>query len=115
MFYDKLLELCVERGITPTKAATSVGMTGAHVARWKRGSVPNDTTVQKFANYFNISAGFFYDEKETPTVTMDDGLKDCLDILRERPDTRALVHAGRNMTPQQVEKVAEFMRSMRGD
>lgn len=113
MFYDKLLDLCVERNISPSKAAESIGMTGAHVTRWKRGSVPIDTTVQKFANFFNVPVGYFYDEK-TPTATMDDGLKDCLEILRERPDTRALVHAGRDMTPEQVGKIADFMRSMRG-
>lgn len=114
MFYDKLLALCVERDISPSAAAEAVGMTGAHVTRWKNGSVPQDMTIQKFAKYFDVPVKYFREETK-PLAQMSKELQECLEILRDRPETRALLHAGKNMTPEQVAKMAEFMQSMKGD
>ena len=114
VFYDKLLELCVERGISPSRAAEDVGMTGAHVTRWKRGSVPIDTTVQKFANYFNVPVGFFYDEVITQKPAVSDELVKELEILQSRPEIRSLLHAAVDMTPEQVRGIGAMMESFRG-
>ena len=114
MFYDKLLELCVERNISPSRAAEDVGMTGAHVTRWKRGSVPNDTTVQKFANYFNVPVGLFYDEITEQKPAVSDELVKELEILRERSDLRGLLHVAAKMTPEQVNGFRGFLESLKG-
>ncbi len=169
MFYDRLLQICVYHNMSPTAAAQGVGMTGAHVNRWKTGSTPNDLTVAKFSSFFGIPSRYFvgdddeayyywteyqlkdaerkYDESkddrkrselatsidvlreslydqriasklgalEKKRKPADDGeLEESLEILRSRPETRALLHASKGMTTEQVEKMAQFMETMRG-
>ena len=72
MFYEQLIALCAERGISPSAAAKAVGKTGAHITKWRKGSVPNDYTIQLFANYFGVAPDYFKTEK-SPAQT-DEGL-----------------------------------------
>ena len=120
--YKRILQMGLDRGYkNMTDICVKSGVKRATMTEFKNGRTLKLSldTLSKFAALYqttvdDILCGNDDDEKETPTATMDDGLKDCLDILRERPDTRALVHAGRDMTPEQVGKIADFMRSMRG-
>ena len=116
MFYDKFLELCAEKGLSPSAAAEEIGMAGAHVTRWKNGSVPTDKTILRIARYFGVSMDYFKEDaqKEKPAVTNDDELAESLEILRERPETRALLHASKGLTAEQVQKMAEFMLFVKG-
>lgn len=85
MFYDKLLELSVENGYnSPTAAAREIGMTGAHVSKWKKGSVPTDVTKIKFAQLFGVSPSVF-DEK-TPAADSDGQNRELLIDLFDRLD-----------------------------
>ena len=54
------------------------------------------------------------EEKNKPTVD-DDGLAESLEILRECPETRTLLHASRGMTVEQIKMVAQMMASFRGN
>lgn len=108
MFYDKLLELALANGYkSPTAAAEAVGMTGAHISKWKRGSEPTDATKLKFAKLFNVSPSVF-DETENELETY-------LEDLRSRPETRALLEASRGMTKEEVEAMAAFAMKLKGE
>ena len=63
---------------------------------------------------FSIWADKLWGEKNKPTV-IDDELADELELLRSRPEVRTLLHASKNMTPAQVERMAQFMLEMKGD
>lgn len=91
MFYDKLLDLCVQKNISPTAAAEAIGMTGSHVTRWKKGFVPLDTTILKLAQYFEVPPSYFA-EKEKPAAENGE-LEMMLERLRESSATRALLHS----------------------
>ena len=79
VFYDRLLNLCAERGVSLSRAAKDIGLSNAAASGWADGSIPRDTTIVKLANYFNVSPGYMKGEeqKENPTATMDsEALKD---------------------------------------
>ena len=58
-FYTIFEQLCNERGITPTQVARDNGLTQQTVSHWKtRGSTPKAETVQKLADYFNVSVDY---------------------------------------------------------
>lgn len=59
MFYEKFIELCVQRGIAPTKAAIEAGLTAGSVTGWKKGSPPRSSAVQKVASYFEVPVEYF--------------------------------------------------------
>lgn len=54
-FYHKYLLQCKKRGESPSAAALNAGFTKVSVTRWKRGSVPKDTTLMALADYFDCS------------------------------------------------------------
>lgn len=68
MFFDRLKKLCDEKGVSPYKACTDVGLNRAAVAKWKNGSIPNGQTLAKIAEYFGVTAGYLLgaENRETP-------------------------------------------------
>ena len=57
MFYDNFIELCKKHRIKPSVVAKEIGLTNSSATYWKRGSVPKLATMQKIADYFNVSLG----------------------------------------------------------
>lgn len=55
MFYDIFLQLCAEKGIKPTPAALDIGVSSSAVVKWRKGATPSGETLQKIAEYFDVS------------------------------------------------------------
>lgn len=56
MFYDKYVELCKQKGVTPTAAALEIGLSKATPTKWKRsGYTPSGDNLKKIAVYFGIT------------------------------------------------------------
>ena len=64
MFFDRLKHLCNQRGISPYRACTDIGLNRSAVAKWKAGSVPNGTTAAKLAVYFGVTTDYLLDEED---------------------------------------------------
>lgn len=89
MFWDNFVELCIKKGQSPNSVCDALGYSTAVATKWKRGSIPRDTTVRKIADYFDVSVDYLISEqKETPTVS--DGLDDEILMLYSQlpPDKR---------------------------
>lgn len=135
--YNRILNMGIERGYkNMTAICAAAGVKRATMTEYKKGrtlGLSLDTLV-KFSNLYGVSVDEIMngtwqgnmdremrgyrmgreDGKKLSDQWMDEELKECLEVLRDRPDTRALLHASRDMTPEQVAKMAEFMRSMKG-
>ena len=70
-FYEKYLNQCKTKNISPSAAAVAAGFTRTSVTRWKKGSKPTDANVLLLAEYFGCSINDLKDDvetkKETPT------------------------------------------------
>ena len=66
-FYNIYLSLCVKNNISPSRAAKDMGFTSPTVTRWKSGSIPNDVTLMKIANYFDVSMEYLKTGQEQET------------------------------------------------
>ncbi len=64
MFWDNYKRLCDEKNIAPTAAGIAIGVTNAAVSKWKKGATPNGATLQKVADYFNVSVASLMGEDE---------------------------------------------------
>lgn len=58
MFWNNFIELCSKKGTTPTAVVEELHMAAGSITKWKNGTVPRDTTLQKIADYFNVSVDF---------------------------------------------------------
>ena len=95
MFWNVLIELCNEKGISPNFVAKELGITSGTVTSWKKGSVPRDTTLRKVADYFGVSTDYllgtehdflqtFAKEKDPPKISESE--EQLLALFREVPE-----------------------------
>lgn len=65
MFWENYVRLCSDKNISPSAAGAAIGVTYAAVSKWKKGAIPNGSTLQKIADYFNVSVASLLGEDET--------------------------------------------------
>ena len=92
-FYERFEWLCEEKGVTPTQAARDAGIRQSVVSMWKkRGSTPSGKTLNKLAEYFEVSTDYLLgkviDAKKAGSaaglhITGPMGGDDTLDRVRE--------------------------------
>ena len=57
ILFERVVELCKEKGISQRKLQEDVGMSTGALSKWKT-SMPNATLLQKVADYFNVSTDY---------------------------------------------------------
>lgn len=98
MFYDKLIELCEQRGINITTFASEAGFAKGSPSSWQKGSAPNSTALIKTAKYFGVSTDFLLDLDDVPSRRQQDSPTQAeIEMLSEfraaTPAARALAWA----------------------
>ena len=91
------------------------GVSSSLYSQWNTGSArPTMKSVGRVADALGLSVEFLIGEtgKEKETVPEDD-LSEELQILREDPETRALLRSSRGLTKEQLRAVSEMLRQMR--
>lgn len=119
MFYDKYLALCVEKGVAPTYAAEAIGMTGSHVTRWKKGSVPLDTTIVKIAQYFGVDPEYFDEnnpqKKKIKKAANNGGTDEAREYILNSPGFRALFEASKGVPDSRLYEAAAQLAKWKED
>ena len=90
------------------------GVSSSLYSQWNTGSArPTMKSVGRVADALGLSVEFLVGEteKEKETVPEDD-LSEELQILRDRKDLRAMLHAGARQKPETVWKVKEMFETM---
>jgi len=130
MFYDRLLELCREHGISITKLSQEVGISVSLQTAWKRGTQPRLSTVKVIADYFNVSADYLLGETDdrTPknprTVSSISkekysndtySLVEDLETLHKRPDLRVLLSSSAKLDKEAIAAVIAIVERMNSE
>ena len=57
MFYDRFVQLCADRNISPSRAAIEAGLSKSTVTKWKNSpdSRPTGSAIDKLTEYFGIT------------------------------------------------------------
>ena len=59
MFYERLQDLCKERGEKLTTVVVEIlGMSRGNLSRWKNGGIPKGDTLSTLAEYFGVSTDY---------------------------------------------------------
>lgn len=65
MFYDQFYKLCRESRVTPTQVARDLDIRQSTVSMWKKqGTTPKYPTLQKIADYFDVSVDYLLSAEE---------------------------------------------------
>ena len=108
------------RGLTMKQLGEMTGVTESAIGQYETGKRnPSFDMLLKLAEALDchISALMVPDDalEETKSPSQEDELAKELQILRDRPDLRALLHAGARTNPESVRKLAELMETMQED
>ncbi len=68
MFWNNFVKLCTQKNTTPTSVVHILGIAGGSVTKWKNGAVPRDVTLQRIADYFNVTVDYLLGKTDTPTT-----------------------------------------------
>ena len=60
MFWEILVELCKNKGTTPTTVIRELGFSTGSVSHWKKGKVPHASTIKKLSEYFGVPVSYFF-------------------------------------------------------
>ena len=134
-FYENYVRLCNQLGKAPTGVAEELGIARPTASRWSRGTVPSYPNLIKIADYFGISVGElvgatpenvaelakYFSVSEALLMTVKNaqegkfedasGMEEALEALRSHPGRRALLAATKNMTEEQVQKMADWLNT----
>ena len=103
-------------GLTQKQLGALIGVAESTISQYESGKrQPDNTALLMMAEELHTTVGYLLGA-ETKKFPADDGeeLAEYLQDLRERPETRTLLEASRGMTKEQVEKMAEFAKMLRG-
>ena len=112
---DRVKTLCNQRNISLHKLEMDLNFSNGYIASLKKGTMPANR-LRQVADYFNVSLSWLESGEEPATETSIDMLElvQALEILRNSPDTRALLEACKSMTPDEIKQMttyAKFLRS----
>ncbi len=68
MFWDRLYEVCLQRGCKPNTMAKEIGLSSATATKWKQGAIPNDEALIKIADYLDCSIDYLLGRTDNPKV-----------------------------------------------
>ena len=117
MFYDVYQNLCKQIDKSPSGAAIEMGLNKSTVSVWKRkGVTPNGDTLQKVADYFNVSIDYLLEKEEEKTspadLTEDEKLNIYLEELKNRKEMRMLFKLASGATKEDVEKAVAIIEAL---
>lgn len=70
MIYNKIVFLCNEKGISPTKLSNEIGISPTVFGRWRDGVKPQSRMLKKVADYFGVPIDYFSDNEKKPELNI---------------------------------------------
>jgi len=113
--YTTIKTLCKERNETVSGMCLKIGLSKSAMSDLKNGRKKSlsSKTLTKIAEFLGVPVDYLLGIELNPDSLPSD-VAEYLEDLRSRPETRALLEASRGMTREQVEKMAEFAKMLRG-
>lgn len=109
MLAQKLKELREKKGISQAELANVLDVAQQTVASWeKEKSSPNYDILQKIADYFHVTTDELLG-RETPGYFIDKETARIANEMKENPGRRVLFDATRNLSPEKIKQVKDFV------
>lgn len=109
MFYDRFVQICAERGISPSRAAIEAGLSKSTVSKWKNTpeAEPTGAALKKLSDFFGVSISELLGEEpeKAPTASGAHDILDDVDI--------AFYGEYKELSEEQKETVRDMVRVMR--
>jgi transcriptional regulator with XRE-family HTH domain len=104
MFWKNFIDLCAKNDISPNAVAKILSISSGAVTRWKNGATPNDVTLRKIANHFNVSVDYLLNGNSESKVSPPEEFPRGLD-----EKTTEVVMKLNRLSDEQKAKVLSFL------
>ena len=112
MFWERYVELCNQKGMSPNAVAAECGFTSGSVTGWSRNAVPRRSSLKKLADYFGVSVAYLLGEEEkAPPETGDAPIMKIYNALNDAGRAE-LERYGNYLTAQDVYQRKESERKI---
>ena len=93
-FWERLYDMCIEKGCKPNTVAKAIGLSTATATKWKSGTIPNGEALTKIADYLGCSVDYLLGRTEKiPAGQTVNGLtkerQALIDLIMACPEERA--------------------------
>ena len=105
------------RGLTMKQLGELVGVTESAIGMYETGKrEPSLEVLLKLGDVLSCQiSDIIGATSDDMALRLEDDLATDLQLLRDRPELRALLHVGAKNTPSQVKKLTDLMMSMNGE
>ena len=106
---NRLRELRLQHGKTQQDIATYLNLTPKAISFYEKGErdIPN-ATLQKLADYFHVSTDEILG-RDTAEYYLDKETARLANEMKENPGRRVLFDATRNLSPEKIKQVKDFV------
>jgi transcriptional regulator with XRE-family HTH domain len=116
MFYERLVTLCAEKGTNPTALCDALGLSQSAATRWKQGSVPRDTTLNKIAKYFGVTPEYLLGIKSIDLQHFAEPTSVDVSVEKFAASIQDAVRAAEEKKPpSMLERLADVVKSLPKD
>ena len=83
MFKEKFIQLCNQKGESPSKVCECVGITRSSYSAWTDESVPRKATLMRIADYFGVTVDHLLGKEDAPVTesSLSDAEKTLVDAF----------------------------------
>ena len=106
MFYERLREVCREKGTNVTTMLSDLGLSTGNTGAWKKGTLPKGEALVKIAEYLGTSVDYILFGEYRDDLTAEE--KHLLELYRSAPDRAKykVVCDFERRVEQEIEKLA---------
>jgi len=105
-FLERLLAEIDSAGITKNKLLTDLGLSKNSFVAWdNRGTVPSGETLDKLANYFDVTTDYLLGRTDDPTPP--NGGKASPELSRDAVESELITHFDK-LYPEELKSALEF-------
>ena len=103
MFSERLKELRKNTGYTQKEIAEHIGTSQPSYQNWEKGSrKPSRETIQKLADFFNVSTDYLLGQTDIPNSTLEADIDTALD--------NSVAYDGTPITDNDREIIKDFLK-----
>lgn len=111
---ERVKQLCKKKGVSMNTAETEIGLAKGYISKLGT-SNPNAKTLQKIADYFNVSVDYLMtgeDKEDSPIYYTNEETAKLAQEMFEDEDMRSLFHMKRTMPPDRFKAHMDFMKNL---
>lgn len=115
IFWNKYSNLCISRDKTPNGVAKNLGISSSTVTSWKNGGTPNGDTLDRIAQYFDVSIEYLMTDDEIDIKPSKKKKTDLFKSLFSLQDRWFCLRKGNEIDERiDISKLEKFLRCKAG-